>query len=191
MMTSSTMTLKASSRGPRKSEYEKKSSSTAALFDLTGKDRYNDPNAVWQGEIVNWYRETLQVQTQGKGMFQVTGRIQDLIKEWGIQEGMCYLFIQHTSASLAINESYDPTAKRDIEAFMERLAPEGESWHQHTLEGPDDSPSHMRSLLTATSLTIPVDGGELNLGTWQGVFVFEHRTSGSRRKILVRCLGVT
>ena len=101
---------------------------------------------------------------------------------------MCYLFIPHTSASLVISENYDPTAKLDLETFMDRLVPESQPWHEHTLEGPDDSPSHMRAILTATSLTIPIDDGRLSLGTWQGVYLFEHRRRGHRRQVLLRCL---
>jgi len=99
---------------------------------------------------------------------------------------MCYLFIPHTSASLIINESYDPSARQDMENFLERLVPEGESWYRHTMEGRDDSPSHMRSILTQTSLSIPVDEGALSLGTWQGVYLFEHRVRSYRRNVLIR-----
>jgi len=138
---------------------------------------------------VNWYKETIQVETRGKGLYPITLQISPLIQDWGIMEGICHLFIPHTSASLVINESYDPTARQDLEAFLEQLVPEGEPWYRHTLEGRDDSPSHMRSILTATSLSIPVDGGELHLGTWQGVYLFEHRTQPHRRNVLIRCLS--
>jgi secondary thiamine-phosphate synthase enzyme len=140
---------------------------------------------------VNWYKETIVVRTDGKGMVPFTDRISEHIREWGIQEGICHLYIQHTSASLVVSESYDPTAKQDLETFMEKIAPEGQSWHRHTLEGEDDSPSHMRAMLTATNLSIPIDGGRLNLGRWQGVYLFEHRATGSRRKVLIRCLDGT
>lgn len=100
------------------------------------------------------------------------------------------LYIQHTSASLVISESYDPTAKIDLEVFMERLAPEDQAWHRHTLEGRDDAPSHIRAMLTNTSLSIPIDDGKLSLGTWQGVYLFEHRVRGQGRRVLVRCLQV-
>ena len=138
---------------------------------------------------MNWYKETIQVETRGKGLYPITREISPLIQDWGIMEGICHLFIPHTSASLVINESYDPTARQDLEAFLEQLVPEGEPWYRHTLEGRDDSPSHMRSILTATSLSIPVDGGELLLGTWQGVYLFEHRTQPHRRNVLIRCLS--
>ncbi len=139
---------------------------------------------------MKWYKDVLQVQTRGKGLFPFTDAINKQIHEWGIQEGMCFLYLQHTSASMVISESYDPSARIDLEAFMERLVPESQTWHRHTLEGSDDSPSHMRAMLTDTSLTIPIDDGHLNLGTWQGVYLFEHRARGHRRRVLLRCLSV-
>ncbi len=139
---------------------------------------------------MNWYKDVLHVQTRGKGLFSFTDAINKQIHEWGIQEGMCFLYLQHTSASMVISESYDPSARIDLEAFMERLAPESQAWHRHTLEGSDDSPSHMRAMLTDTSLTIPIDDGHLNLGTWQGVYLFEHRARAHRRRVLLRCLCV-
>ena len=138
---------------------------------------------------MNWFKETIQIETRGKGHYPITHQISPLIQDWGLKEGICHLFIPHTSASLVINESYDPTARQDLEYFLEHLVPEGESWHRHTLEGRDDSPSHMRSILTATSLSIPVDGGELQLGTWQGVYLFEHRAHPHKRNVLIRCLS--
>ena len=137
---------------------------------------------------MNWYKETIQVETQGKGLYPITNQISPLIQTWAVREGICHLFIPHTSASLVINESFDPSARQDLESFLEHLVPEGESWYRHTMEGMDDSPSHMRSILTATSINIPIDGGELHLGTWQGVYLFEHRIRPHRRKVLVRCL---
>jgi secondary thiamine-phosphate synthase enzyme len=139
---------------------------------------------------VNWYKDTFEITTHGKGMYAFTDSVEDRIRRWGIKEGMCYLYIQHTSASLVISENYDPSAQKDMEAFMERLAPEGQNWYVHTLEGPDDSPSHLRAMLTQTSVTIPIDESRLSLGTWQGVYVFEHRARGQRRKVLLRCLSV-
>jgi secondary thiamine-phosphate synthase enzyme len=103
---------------------------------------------------------------------------------------MCYLYLQHTSASLVVSENYDPTAKMDLETFMERLVPEGQAWYRHTLEGPDDSTSHIRAMLTLTSLSIPIDNGQLGLGTWQGVYLFEHRARSHHRRVLLRCLGM-
>ena len=139
---------------------------------------------------MNWYKDTLQIQTQGKGLFPFSDSINSKIREWGIKKGMCFLYLQHTSASMVISESYDPSARIDLENFMERLAPENQAWYRHTMEGSDDSPSHMRAMLTDTSLTIPIDDGQLNLGTWQGVYLFEHRSRPHRRRVLLRCLSV-
>lgn len=141
-------------------------------------------------QTMHWHKDSIRVNTNGKGLHPFTDAIRERIGEWGIEEGICFLFLQHTSASLVISESYDPSARLDLESFMDRLAPEDQVWHQHTLEGSDDSPSHMRAMLTATSLNIPIDGGDLNLGTWQGVYLFEHRKRGQNRKVLIRCLGV-
>lgn len=140
---------------------------------------------------MQWLKDTIEVHTEGKGLHLFTDLIQQRLGSWGVQEGMCYLFVQHTSASLVISESYDPSARSDLEAFMDRLAPEGESWMRHTLEGADDSPSHMRAMLTQASLYIPVDSGRLSLGTWQGVYLFEHRQRGQRRRVQVRVLAVS
>jgi secondary thiamine-phosphate synthase enzyme len=107
-----------------------------------------------------------------------------------VREGLCTLYVQHTSASLLISENYDPSAALDMETFMERLAPERQAWYRHTLEGDDDSPAHLRAMLTATSESIPVDEGRLSLGTWQGIYLFEHRASSHKRQVLVRVLDV-
>jgi secondary thiamine-phosphate synthase enzyme len=137
---------------------------------------------------MEWLKESLIINTGGKGLYPFTAQIQSALDGWKVQEGMVQLFIPHTSASLVISESYDPTARQDLEAFLEHLVPEGQSWYRHTLEGMDDSPSHMRSILTATSLSIPVDEGKLTLGTWQGVYLFEHRSRPHRRNVVLRCL---
>ena len=139
---------------------------------------------------MKWYKETLTIPTRGKGLYPFTDSIASMVQNWEIREGMCYLFLQHTSASLIISESYDLTARNDLEVFMDRLAPENQRWYRHVLEGPDDSPSHIRSILTETSLCIPIDEGRLSLGTWQGVYLFEHRTRGHQRRVLMRCLEV-
>lgn len=137
---------------------------------------------------MEWLKDEILVQTGGKGLIPITGEIQEVLAKWQVREGLLHLFIPHTSASLVINESYDPSSRQDLEAFLDRLAPEGEDWHRHTLEGRDDSPSHMRSILTATSLSIPIDGGRLSLGTWQGIYLAEHRSTPHSRKVLIRCL---
>ena len=140
---------------------------------------------------MEWYKDTLEVRTRGKGLYPFTDAVNARIREWGVSEGMGFLFLQHTSASLVISESYDPTARIDLEQFMDRLAPENQTWHRHTLEGGDDSPSHMRAMLTDTSLAIPIDNNQLSLGAWQGIYLFEHRARGHRRRVLLRCLSVT
>lgn len=140
---------------------------------------------------MNWYKDVMEIQTRGKGLYPFTQKVEARLREWGIQEGMCFLYVQHTSASLVISENYDPSAKADLERFMDRLVPEDQAWHQHTLEGSDDSPSHMRAMLTQTSMSIPVDHGRLSLGSWQGIYLFEHRARGHRRKVLIRCLEVS
>ncbi len=139
---------------------------------------------------MNWHKETIELITQGKGLYPFTPAINTNIENWEIQEGMCFLYVQHTSASLVISESYDPTARIDLEAFMERVAPENEPWYRHILEGPDDASSHIRAMLTDTSLAIPIDNGQLSMGTWQGVYLFEHRKGRRRRRILMRCLSI-
>lgn len=139
---------------------------------------------------MKWFKETIQLTTQGKGLYPFTPKVESLIRQWKIEEGMCFLYMPHTSASLVISENYDPSAKADLESFMEHVAPEDQAWHQHTLEGRDDSQSHMRAMLTPTSLAIPIDDGHLSLGTWQGIFLFEHRRRGHQRQVLIRCLGI-
>jgi secondary thiamine-phosphate synthase enzyme len=140
---------------------------------------------------MNWFKDTLEVPTRGKGLYPFTDQVNERLRQWEVKEGMCYLYLQHTSASLVISESYDPTARLDMETFMEKLIPEAQPWMRHTLEGADDSSSHLRALLTLTSASIPVDEGALNMGTWQGVYLFEHRARAHRRRVLMRCLGVS
>jgi secondary thiamine-phosphate synthase enzyme len=139
---------------------------------------------------MNWYKTTLEISTRGKGLHDITETLRTQLQDWDVQEGMCFLFLPHTSASLVVSENWDPTARADLETFMERLVPEQESWYTHDLEGPDDATSHIRAMLTDTSLTVPVDDGNLALGTWQGIYVFEHRDRPHSRKVLMRVLGV-
>jgi secondary thiamine-phosphate synthase enzyme len=139
---------------------------------------------------MNWHKTTLEIPTSRKGLHDITASIRGQLKEWDVRDGMCFLFLQHTSASLVTSENWDPTARTDLETFMERLVPERDSWYTHDFEGPDDATSHIRAMLTDTSLTIPVDDGDLSLGAWQGVYIFEHRTRPHRRKVLMRVLAV-
>jgi secondary thiamine-phosphate synthase enzyme len=139
---------------------------------------------------MNWHKTTLEISTRGKGMYDITSLVRAQLRNWSVREGMCYLFLQHTSASLTLNENWDPTARADLETFMERLVPEREGWYIHDLEGPDDATSHIRSMLTDVSVTIPVDDGDLSLGTWQGIYVFEHRSRPHQRRVLMRVMDV-
>ncbi len=139
---------------------------------------------------MNWYKTTLESSTQGKGLHDITERLQAQLRDWDMQEGLCFLFLPHTSASLVVSENWDPTARADLETFMERLVPERDNWYTHDLEGPDDATSHIRSMLTDVSLTIPVDEGKLSLGTWQGIYIFEHRSRPHRRNVLIRALSI-
>ena len=139
---------------------------------------------------MNWHKTTLEISTQGKGLNDITETVRVQLHDWSVREGMCFLFLPHTSASLVLSENWDPTARADLKTFMERLVPENDSWYTHDLEGPDDATSHIRAMLTDTSLTIPVEGGDLMLGTWQGIYVFEHRARPHRRKVLMRVLSV-
>ena len=139
---------------------------------------------------MKWNKATIEISTKGKGLYPFTNKVSDLIQDWEVGQGLCYLYMPHTSASLVVSESYDPTAKIDLEEFMERIVPENQPWFRHTFEGSDDSPSHIRAMLTHTSLSIPVDDDQLSLGTWQGLYLFEHRSSPRRRKVLIRCLEI-
>lgn len=139
---------------------------------------------------MNWHKATIGISTHGKGLHDITESIRAQLREWGVCEGMCYLFLPHTSASLVVSENWDPTARADLETFMEHLVPERDRWYTHTLEGDDDATSHIRAMLTDTSLTVPVDAGNLTLGTWQGIYIFEHRARPHRRKVLMRVMSV-
>jgi secondary thiamine-phosphate synthase enzyme len=127
----------------------------------------------------------LAIQTQGQGLLEITGPVQAEVKKANIDDGLCTVFVRHTSASLVIQENADPTAKSDLERWLNRLVPEGDPFYQHDTEGPDDMPGHIKAALTATSLSIPVSGGKLTLGTWQGIYLWEHRRRGSRREVVL------
>ncbi len=127
----------------------------------------------------------LAVTTPGQGLHECTGAVAAVVRESGVAEGLCTVFVRHTSASLLIQENADPSARRDLERWLDRLVPEGDALYTHRNEGPDDMPGHVKAALTATSLAIPVDGGELALGTWQGIYLWEHRHRGGRRELVV------
>ncbi len=131
----------------------------------------------------------ISVRTHGKGLYEITGRIVEWLAKQGIREGLLTLFVQHTSASLVVQENADPDVVRDLKEFFARVAPDAASWYEHTIEGPDDMSAHIRSALTATSLSIPVSDGRPVLGTWQGVYLFEHRSAPHTRTVALHLIG--
>ncbi|MBF0237343.1 MAG: YjbQ family protein [SAR324 cluster bacterium] len=135
------------------------------------------------------YQKTLKFLTKGKQFINITHEIQNIVKESGIGTGLCCLFIKHTSASLLIQENADPDVLRDLEFFMSRMIKPHEQGFRHTTEGQDDMPAHIRSALTHTSEQIPVTQGRLNMGIWQGIYLWEHRDHGSTREVVVHILG--
>ncbi len=132
---------------------------------------------------------TLTLQVPGPGLHEITSQVADAVSEAGVAEGLCTLFLRHTSASLTIQENADPSARRDLEGWLDRLVPEDDPHFTHKAEGPDDMPSHVKTALTATSLGIPIVDGRLALGTWQGIFLWEHRRSRHRRELVVHIGG--
>ena len=138
---------------------------------------------------MNAHCDTFSIRTRGKGTIEITGEVEEILARSGIRTGTVTVFVRHTSASLVIMENADPSARRDLEEFFERLVPEDTPWFSHTLEGADDMPSHIRMTLTRTSETIPVIDGRMVLGTWQGIFLFEHRRAPHRREIAVAVTG--
>jgi secondary thiamine-phosphate synthase enzyme len=132
---------------------------------------------------------TLSVQTDGKGSYEITGEVARIVATSGVRTGIVTVFMQHTSASLVIYENADPSAREDLHRYFEKLVPEDDPDWIHTLEGPDDTTSHLRMALTRTSETIPVMNGRMALGTWQGIFVFEHRRAPHTRRVVVSVVG--
>jgi len=131
----------------------------------------------------------LQILTRGKGLYPFTREVAQWVSSLKIETGLLTVFVQHTSASLAIQENADPDVVRDLADFFERLAPENDPRYRHKDEGPDDMPAHIRSTLTGTSLTIPVVEGRMALGTWQGIYLFEHRAATHRRSVVLHLIG--
>jgi len=127
----------------------------------------------------------IHVSTRGKGLHEITDAVQATVARSGLSEGLCTIMIQHTSASLTIQENADPSARRDLESWIERHVPEDDPAYTHTAEGPDDIPSHIRAAITATTLSVPFERGRLALGTWQGVYLWEHRRRGTSRRCVV------
>jgi secondary thiamine-phosphate synthase enzyme len=133
--------------------------------------------------------ESFEMPTPGRGSYEITEQVARIVAASGLQEGIVTVFVRHTSASLVIYENADPSAREDLHEFLDRIAPDGEVWHVHTMEGPDDTASHLRMTVTRTSETIPVTGGRMALGTWQGIFLLEHRLVPRRREIVVSVVG--
>ena len=134
-------------------------------------------------------QEIFEIETCGQGLYEFTDRVQHFVAQCGMMRAGLSVFCCHTSCSLIIQENADRDVQRDLQEFFSRLAPEGMDWVRHTCEGPDDMPAHIKSALTATSLCIPVDGGRAMLGTWQGIYLFEHRARPHHRKIVVQMIG--
>ena len=135
------------------------------------------------------HHDRLEVRTHGKGLYEITDDVQSKIDNSGVRNGTVTVFVQHTSCSIVIMENADPTAQRDLEKFFDRLVPENADYFTHDAEGGDDMPSHIRMVLTRTSETMPIMDGKMQLGTWQGIFLFEHRRAPHRRKVLVTIMG--
>jgi secondary thiamine-phosphate synthase enzyme len=131
----------------------------------------------------------LQVETPRRGFVEITRPVREWVASTGVRDGLLTLFIRHTSASLLIQENADPEVRRDLERFLARLVPDGDPLFEHTAEGRDDMPAHVRSALTETQLSIPLERGELLLGTWQGIYVFEHRLRGHQREVAMHVIG--
>jgi secondary thiamine-phosphate synthase enzyme len=131
----------------------------------------------------------IRIATGGKGLYDFTRQASDWVRASGMRQGLLTLYIRHTSASLLIQENYDPTVQADLERFLARLVPEGDPLYEHTLEGPDDMPAHVRAALTQTHLSIPVADGKPLLGAWQGLYVFEHRRGAQTRSVVLHLLG--
>ena len=130
-------------------------------------------------------QKTLHIESTCRGTYEISKDIQKIVDENHVQSGLCHLFLQHTSASLILCENADATVRTDLENFMARIAPDGDQNYMHDMEGPDDMPAHIRTILTQNSLTIPIINGQCALGIWQGIYLWEHRTQGHRRKLIV------
>lgn len=135
----------------------------------------------WQDNIV--------VGTEGRGSYDITSKVTDAVRQAGVQAGLCHLFVRHTSASLMLCENADPDVRRDLETFMGDLVPDGDPRFVHTAEGPDDMAAHVRTILTHSHLSVPLVRGRLGLGTWQGIYLWEHRTAAHRREVVVTVQG--
>lgn len=131
------------------------------------------------------HRREMKVQTPGRGLVDLTERVAEVVRESGASDAQCHIFVPHTSASLLLGENWDPSVRRDLEAFMGRIVPDGDPRYEHEAEGPDDMSAHIRTMLTQSSVVVPVGGGKLELGTWQGIYLWEHRTSPHERRVII------
>jgi secondary thiamine-phosphate synthase enzyme len=138
---------------------------------------------------VKQLQKRIHVATKGRGLYDVTREVRSIVRDSGVETGLCVVFVRHTSASLVIQENADPAVLRDLERWMSRIAPE-DARYEHDAEGPDDMPSHLRSAITRTNESIPIADGELALGTWQALYLWEHRAHGHRRELFVHVTGV-
>ncbi len=134
--------------------------------------------------------ETVTIRTNGRGLVDITGEVARRVTQGNVRSGLCHVFIHHTSASLLIQENADPSVQRDLERILARLVPDGDPLFEHDMEGPDDMPAHVRSAITQTTLTVPVLEGRLALGTWQGLYLWEHRLQTHERRLTVTLQGV-
>ncbi len=132
---------------------------------------------------------SLSVSTHGRGTYEITEEVERRVRDCGVRTGLCHCFVQHTSASLILCEDADPTVRRDLESFLQRLAPDGDQSFEHSNEGPDDMPAHIRAILTKTDLTLPVHAARLALGTWQGLYLYGHHSRGHARQVLLTISG--
>lgn len=135
------------------------------------------------------FHQELKFSTTGRGTYNISQQVSQAIEQSGIGSGICQLFIQHTSASLILCENADPTVRTDLETFMKKLVPDGDSMFKHQDEGPDDMPAHVRTILTQNALSLPIHKGRARLGTWQGIYLWEHRTQSHKRKVIVTVIG--
>jgi len=140
-------------------------------------------------QVLRQQQSVLTFSPRGRGMTDITREVATLLADSGIADGMVHLFVQHTSCSLLIQENADPDVQHDLERFLSRMVPDGDPLFEHTAEGPDDMPAHVRAALTATSLSIPVASGRLLLGTWQGIYLYEHRVHRTERRIVISICG--
>ena len=135
------------------------------------------------------HQEIIQQSTRGRGTYDITPQVRDVVRNAGVQTGLCHLFLQHTSASLILCENADPTVRSDLERFLARLVPDGDPIYDHSQEGPDDMPAHVRAILTKVEMTLPVSQGRCALGTWQGIYLYEHRHHAHTRRVIVTVRG--